>query len=234
MNEFNLRPSDTLPPAGDAWKLFRIVSEFVEGFETLSTIGPSISIFGSARLPSSSHYYAIAEELAKRLVQTGFSIITGAGPSIMEAANKGAQEAEGQSCGLSVDLPFELEPNPYIDPKFRLKFRYFFIRKVMFVRYAKGFVFLPGGFGTMDELFEVVTLIQTKKIVPIPIYLVGVSYWKGLLHWLKDVAVHHKCISKEDLELFTLTDSIDEVVNGLDQYYKDRVKLQDISASIGK
>ncbi len=149
----------------------------------------------------------------------------------MEAANKGAQEAKGASCGLIIDLPFESEPNPFIDPKLRLSFRYFFVRKVMFARYAQGFVFLPGGLGTMDELFEVLTLIQTKKTVPIPVYLMGVSYWKGLIQWLRETALHHKCISKSDLDLFILTDDADEVAKGLEQSYKDRIKLQDVTIS---
>lgn len=228
MSEFPI-PPELQVPSTDAWKLFRIISEFVEGFETLTSIGPSVSIFGSSRLPKSSHYYQMAVDISHKISKKGFSIITGAGPSLMEAANKGAQEAKGHSCGLVIDLPFESEPNPYIDPKLRVKFRYFFTRKVMFVRYAQGFVFLPGGYGTMDELFEVLTLIQTKKTVPIPVYLVGTSYWKGLIHWIKEVVVPHKCVSKEDLDLFILTDDIDEIVNGLDQSYKDRIKFQDVA-----
>lgn len=224
MTEY-IHPPDTSIPTGDAWRLFRIISEFVEGFETLSTLGPSVSIFGSSRLAKSSPYYQMAFDVSMKIVQRGFSVITGAGPSIMEAANKGAQEAKGNSCGLVIDLPFESEPNPYIDPKLRVRFRYFFTRKVMFVRYAQGFVFLPGGYGTMDELFEVLTLIQTKKTVPIPVYMMGVSYWKGLIQWMKESAIVHKCIDKHDLELFTLTDDPDEVVDGLEQSYKDRIKL---------
>jgi uncharacterized protein (TIGR00730 family) len=225
MTEF-IHPSETgMPTGGDAWKLFRIISEFVEGFETLSGIGPSISIFGSSRLPKSSPYYQMALDVAVQACKRGFSVITGAGPGIMEAANKGAQEAKGNSCGLIIDLPFESEPNPYLDPKLRLRFRYFFVRKVMFVRYAQGFVFLPGGYGTMDELFEVLTLIQTKKTLPIPVYLMGVSYWKGLIQWIRDTAVAHKCIDEHELDLFTITDDVEEVINGLEQSYRDRVKL---------
>ena len=210
----------------DAWKLFRIMSEFVGGFETLSVIGPCISIFGSSQMPRSSPYYDQSFKLAQKLVKKGFSIITGAGPSMMEAANKGAQEAKGNSCGLSIDLPFEVEPNQYIDPKLRLHFRYFFVRKVMFIRYAQGIVFFPGGFGTMDELFEAITLIQTKKTVPIPIYLVGTEYWKGLMNWLRDTVLANKCIEKENFQIFTLTDDIDEIAEGMEQAYRDRVKLQ--------
>ncbi len=230
MSEY-IHPQDVSAAAGDAWKLFRIISEFVNGFETLSNIGPSISVFGSARLPKTSPYYQMATEVSQKIVKKGFAVITGAGPGIMEAANKGAQESKGASCGLIIDVPFETEPNPYIDPKLRLSFRYFFVRKVMFARYAQGFVFLPGGLGTMDELFEVLTLIQTKKTVPIPVYLMGISYWKGLIQWLKETALHHKCISKQDLDLFILTDDSDEVAEGLEQSYKDRIKIQDVSIS---
>jgi uncharacterized protein (TIGR00730 family) len=229
MAEFRLPPELSPQSAANAWRLFRILGEFVEGFETLSSIGPSISVFGSSRLPRSSPYYQMAYELSKKLVDKGFSIITGAGPSIMEAANKGAQSAKGNSCGLVIDLPFELEPNIFIDPKLRLRFRYFFVRKVMFMRYAQGIVFFPGGLGTFDELFEIVTLVQTKKTVPIPVYLVGTSFYKGLLQWLHDVVLQEKCISKQDLDLFILTDSIDEVANGLEQSYKDRLKLEENS-----
>jgi len=225
MTEYTQPQELAVGGSSDAWKLFRIISEFVDGFETMSKIGPSISIFGSSRLPKSSPYYHTAIEVASKLAKRGFSIITGAGPSIMEAANKGAQEAKGPSCGLIVDLPFELEPNRYIDAKLRLRFRYFFTRKVMFVRYAQGFIFLPGGYGTMDELFEVLTLIQTKKTMPTPVYLMGVSYWKGLIQWIKEVAVPHKCIAKHDLDLFILTDDVNEVIEGLDQAYKDRLKV---------
>jgi len=230
MSEY-IHPGEIAASTGDAWKLFRIISEFVEGFETLSSMGPSVSIFGSSRLPKDSPYYQLASDMAAKLVKRGFSIITGAGPSIMEAANKGAQEAKGNSCGLIIDLPFESEPNPYIDPKLRIKFRYFFTRKVMFVRYAQGFVFLPGGLGTLDEFFEILTLIQTKKTVPVAVYLVGVSYWTGLIAWLREFALTHDCISKHDLELFILTDDLDEVAQGIEQSYRDRMKLEDIATT---
>jgi uncharacterized protein (TIGR00730 family) len=213
--------------AHDSWRLFRILSEFVDGFETLSHIGPSISIFGSARLKSNSPYYQMAVDVSYKIAKKGFSVITGAGLSIMEAANKGAQKAQGRSCGLVIDLPFESEPNEFIDPKLKLRFRYFFVRKVMFVRYAQGFVFLPGGYGTLDEMFETLTLIQTKKIQPVPIYLIGSSFWAGLIDWLKATMLAHKCIDESDLDLFVITDDLDEVANGLEQHYRDRLKLKE-------
>jgi uncharacterized protein (TIGR00730 family) len=209
----------------DSWRVFRIVSEFVDGFETMTRIGPSVSIFGSARLQPDSPHYKLAEEVAKHVTGRGFSIITGGGPGIMEAANKGAQEAKGNSCGLVIDLPFEAEPNHYIDPKYKLTFRYFFVRKVMFVRYAQGYVFLPGGVGTLDELFEALTLIQTKKIHPFPIYLMGSEYWTGLIGWLKDTVLEMGCISPEDLDLFTITDDPEVVAQGIERHYqRDRAE----------
>jgi uncharacterized protein (TIGR00730 family) len=227
MTETN-QPNEFQAPSGtDAWRLFRIISEFVDGFETLSMIGPSISIFGSARLPPTNEYYKIGLDISYKIAKKGFSIITGAGSSIMEAANKGAQMAQGRSCGLVIDLPFESEPNKFIDSKLKLRFRYFFVRKVMFVRYAEGFVFLPGGYGTLDELFEAVTLIQTKKIKPVPIYLIGVRYWQGLVEWLKETMLAEPCIDQSDLDLFVLTDDLDEVADGLEQSYHDRLKLKD-------
>jgi uncharacterized protein (TIGR00730 family) len=204
----------------DSWRVFRIVSEFVDGFETMTNLGPSVSIFGSARLPPDSPYYNVAIDVARHISQKGFAIITGGGPGIMEAANKGAQEARGNSCGLAIDLPFETEPNRYIDPKYRLKFRYFFIRKVMFIRYAQGFVFLPGGFGTLDELFEALTLIQTKKIKAFPIYLMGKSYWLEMLRWIKESMLAHGCISEQDCQMFQITDDPEEVANGIERHYQ--------------
>jgi len=221
-----VHPIETSIPSHDSWKLFRIISEFVDGFDTLAELGPSVSIFGSSRLPQTSHYYLQTIEIAHKAVKKGFSVITGAGPSIMEAANKGAQEAKGNSCGLIIDLPFESEPNSYIDPKLRLRFRYFFIRKVMFVRYADGFIFLPGGYGTLDELFEIITLIQTTKIEPVPIYLVGSSYWNGLFQWIKEVCVTHKCVYQSELNIVTITDNIDQMILDLQQSYKDRKRLE--------
>ena len=190
----------------DAWRVFRIVSEFVEGFESMTNIGPSVSIFGSARLKPASPYYNLAIDVAQHVTKKGFAIITGGGPGIMEAANKGAQSVNGRSCGLSIDLPMESASNLFIDNKYNLRFRYFFVRKVMFIRYAQGYVFLPGGVGTLDELFEALTLIQTQKIHPFPIYLLGKGYWEGLIEWIKDTMLAHGCISPEDLDLFHVTD----------------------------
>lgn len=204
----------------DSWRVFRIVSEFVDGFETMTKLGPSVSIFGSARLPPDSVYYNLAIEVAKHISRKGFAIITGGGPGIMEAANKGAQDVNGHSCGLAIDLPFETEPNAFIDPKYRLNFRYFFVRKVMFIRYAQGYVFLPGGYGTLDELFEALTLIQTKKIKPFPIYLIGQAYWLQMLEWIRNTMLAHGCVSEADLALFQITDDPEEVANGIERHYQ--------------
>lgn len=204
----------------DSWRVFRIVSEFVDGFETMTNLGPSVSIFGSARIPPDTLYYNLAVDVAHHISQKGFAIITGGGPGIMEAANKGAQEARGHSCGLAIDLPFETEPNRFIDPKYRLNFRYFFVRKVMFIRYAQGYVFLPGGFGTLDELFEALTLIQTKKIKAFPIYLMGKEYWVEMLKWIKETMLSHGCISEGDFQLFQITDDPEEVANGIERHYQ--------------
>jgi uncharacterized protein (TIGR00730 family) len=206
--------------AEDSWRVFRILSEFVEGFDSLTKLGPSVSIFGSARLKPSHQYYELAVEVAQRIAQHGFAVITGGGLGLMEAANKGAQMGNGRSCGLAIDLPFEVEPNRYIDPKYRLEFRYFFVRKVMFIRYAQGYVFLPGGLGTMDELFEALTLIQTKKIRPFPIYLMGKSYWTGLIDWIKEIVLAEECISPQDLDLIQITDDPEEVANGIERHYQ--------------
>lgn len=204
----------------DAWRIWRIVSEFVEGFETMTDIGPSVSFFGSARLLQGTPYYQLTIEVARQVANRGFAIITGGGPGLMEAANRGAQSVNGRSCGLAVDLPFELEPNGYIDPKYCLEFRYFFVRKVMFMRYAQGYVFLPGGYGSMDELFEALTLIQTKKIHPFPIYLMGVDYWRGLIDWIKSTVMSHGCVSDKDLEIMHITDDPEEVADGIERHYR--------------
>lgn len=206
--------------AGDSWRVFRILSEFVDGFETMTNIGPSVSIFGSARLEPTSPYYILGVEAAQAISKRGFAIITGGGPGIMEAANKGAQSVNGRSCGLSIDLPFESATNLFIDTKYNLSFRYFFVRKVMFIRYAQGYVFLPGGVGTLDELFEALTLIQTKKITPFPIYLMGKKYWEGLLDWIKETMLGHACISPEDLDLMHITDDPEEVANGIERHFQ--------------
>lgn len=209
----------------DSWRVFRIISEFVDGFETMTNLGPSVSIFGSARLKPGSPYYNLGIEVAQQIALKGFAVITGGGPGIMEACNKGAQLANGASCGLSIDLPFESESNYFIDPKYNLHFRYFFVRKVMFIRYAQGYVFLPGGFGTLDEFFEALTLIQTKKIHPFPIYLMGKDYWSGLMHWIKEIMMGYGCISEEDLKLIQITDNPEEVANGIERHYqRDRAE----------
>ncbi len=199
----------------DAWRIFRILSEFVDGFEAMTKLGPSVAIFGASQTNIKDEYYEQAAVLASKIAQKGFGVITGGGPGIMEASNQGAQAAGGKSCGLCIDLPTEEQPNPFIDAKFLLKFRYFFVRKVMFVRYAQAFVVFPGGFGTLDELFEALTLIKTKKIALFPVFLVGVSYWEGLFRWLTDITLGHHYIEPEDLKLVKITDNLDEVVDGI-------------------
>jgi len=205
--------------SNDSWTIFKVMSEFVDGFDRLSQIGPCVSLFGSARSAEDDPYYKMADEIAYRICKKGYGIITGGGPGIMEAANKGAQRAGGKSVGLNIDLPFEQNNNPYIDKERSLNFNYFFVRKMMFVKYAQGFVVLPGGFGTMDELFESLTLIQTNKIGKFPIVLVGKSYWGGLLDWVKDTLLTEGNINKDDLDLYFLTDSIDEAVKYIDDFY---------------
>ncbi len=209
----------------DSWKIFRILSEFVDGFETMTDIGPSVSIFGSARTSPDSPNYKMAIEVAEKISNRGFGIITGGGPGIMEAANKGAQQANGPSCGISINLPYEDEYNPYIDRKYRLSLRYFFVRKVMFVRYAQAFVFLPGGYGTLDELFEALTLIQTKKIRKFPIFLVGTDYWKGMIDWLKAFPLKEGCLNESDFEYLTLTDDPDFIAEEIERHYKEVGKV---------
>ncbi|MEX1012171.1 MAG: TIGR00730 family Rossman fold protein [Waddliaceae bacterium] len=211
---------------GDAWRVFRIISEFVDGFETLTEIGPSVSIFGSARLKPASPYYNLAIDVGQKLGERGFAVITGGGPGIMEAANRGAQSVDSKSCGLAIDLPMESEINPFCDSKYSLKFRYFFVRKVMFIRYAQGYVFLPGGVGTLDELFEALTLIQTEKIKPFPIYLMGKKYWEGLLKWLVDPVLSSGCISQEDLDRINLSDDPEEVVAGIEAHFQQSHTLK--------
>lgn len=204
----------------DSWRILRIMSEFVKGFETMTNLGPSVSIFGSARLKPESPYYQMAVSVAEQIVKKNFAIITGGGPGIMEAANKGAQNAKGNSCGVSIDLPMEYEPNSFIDHKYNLQFRYFFVRKVMFIRYAQGFVFLPGGFGTLDELFEALTLIQTHKIRAFPIYLMGATFWEGVMDWFHDTLLKYETISPEDPLLIKITDDPEEVALGIERHYQ--------------
>ena len=197
------------------------MSEFVEGFEKLSNIGPCISIFGSARTKEENPYYQDAVTLAEKLTKKGYGIITGGGPGIMEAGNKGAKKGKGSSVGLNIDLPFEQTPNQYIDNDKSIDFNYFFVRKVMFVKYAQAFIIMPGGVGTLDELFETITLIQTEKIQKIPIILYGTDYWKGLLDWMRDVVFKkEKCINQSDLDNFILLDEIDDVIQTIDNFYQ--------------
>ncbi|MDO1500734.1 TIGR00730 family Rossman fold protein [Winogradskyella maritima] len=206
----------------DSWAIFKIMGEFVNGYEKLSKIGPCVSIFGSARTKPDQTYYQLAEEVAQKIVEHGYGVITGGGPGIMEAGNKGAHIAGGTSVGLNIDLPFEQHDNPYIDNDKSLDFDYFFVRKVMFVKYSQGFVVMPGGFGTLDELFEAITLIQTHKIESFPIILVGTEFWSGLMDWVKTTLLKaNNNISAEDLDLIHLVDTADEVIDILDSFYKE-------------
>jgi len=204
----------------DSWAIFKVMSEFVDGFEKMSRIGPCVSIFGSARTKVGDKYYELAEEISYQLTQQGYGIITGGGPGIMEAGNKGAHRGKGISVGLNIELPFEQKDNPYIDRDKNLEFDYFFVRKVMFVKYAQGFVAMPGGFGTLDELFEAMTLIQTHKIGKFPIVLVGSEFWNGMLDWIKKVLLEqHGNISESDLDLFHIVDTAEEVVEIINTFY---------------
>lgn len=200
----------------DSWRLFKILAEFVDGFETLSEIYPAVSIFGSARVRPGDESYEKAVVIARKLAQNGFHIITGGGPGIMEAGNRGAREGGGKSVGLNIVLPLEQEPNPYANLK--LDFQYFFVRKVMFVKYAQAYVGMPGGFGTMDEIFEALTLIQTRRIKPFPVILVGRDYWNGLLDWVRNTLMAGRYIAPEDLNFVTVRDEPDEVVYTIKKY----------------
>lgn len=204
----------------DSWAIFKIMAEFVEGFERLGKIGPCVSIFGSARTKPEDKYYKLAENIAFELTQNGYGIVTGGGPGIMEAGNKGANRGKGTSVGLNIELPFEQNDNPYIDSDKSLDFDYFFVRKVMFVKYSQGFVVMPGGFGTMDELFEAITLIQTKKIGKFPIVLVGRKFWSGLMDWIKTTLIEEGNISSKDLELISIVDTEEEVLDVINTFYK--------------
>ncbi len=207
----------------NAWTMFKVISEFVEGFETMNHIGPCISIFGSARTKPGTHYYELTTQVASRLVQEGFGVITGGGPGVMEAGNKGAHEAGGLSVGLNIDLPFEQSHNPYIDPEHNLNYRYFFVRKVMFVKYAQAFIAMPGGFGTMDELFEVLTLIQTKKITKVPVILVGKTFWKGMNEWIEKIMLEQEGnISPDDMNLLPITDDPEEIIQIINDFYSSQ------------
>lgn len=209
----------------DSWRVFKIISEFVEGFEKMTSIGPSVALFGSARLAPGTPYYNMAVETARQIALKGFAVITGGGPGIMEAANHGAVLAGKPSCGLCIDLPFEHDANAFVDRQWRLRFRYFFVRKVMFVRYARAYVILPGGMGTLDELFEAVTLIQTHKTLPFPIFLMGKDYWKGLLDWLKTVPLAHGCIRQEDIDRFIISDDPAYIAEQIEKSWKENPSL---------
>jgi uncharacterized protein (TIGR00730 family) len=203
----------------NSWMIFKVMSEFVEGMDKLAKIGPCVTIFGSARTKPTNHYYITAEEIAFQLVQHGYGVITGGGPGIMEAGNKGANRAGGKSVGLNIFLPFEQKGNIYIDPDKLITFDYFFVRKVMFVKYSQGFIVMPGGFGTLDELTEALTLIQTKKIGRFPIVLVGKKFWQGWLEWVKKVLVTEGMISESDLDLFSIVDKPEDAVKAIDDFY---------------
>ncbi|MES2587563.1 MAG: TIGR00730 family Rossman fold protein [Bacteroidota bacterium] len=205
----------------DSWAIFKIMSEFVEGYERLSKIGPCVSVFGSARTKPDNKYFQLAVEVGEKLANAGYGVITGGGPGIMEAGNMGAQRGEGKSVGLNIDLPFEQNHNPYIDPEHNLEFDYFFVRKVIFVKYSQGFVILPGGFGTLDEMFEALTLIQTKKINKRPVVLIGSAYWEGLFKWVEEVMLHQEHnISELDLNLYRIVDTADEAVKYIEDFYR--------------
>ncbi len=205
----------------DSWAIFKIIAEFVEGYERMAKIGPSVSVFGSARTKPDNQYYKMGVRVAELLAEGGYGVITGGGPGIMEAGNKGAQQGGGKSVGLNIDLPFEQNHNPYIDQEHNLEFDYFFVRKVMFVKYAQGFVVLPGGFGTLDELFEALTLIQTKKINKRPVVLIGKRYWTGLVDWIKSAMLEQENnIAEADLNLFGIVDTAEEAYEYIEEFYK--------------
>lgn len=205
--------------SSDSWVIFKVMAEFVEGFEKLSKIGPCVTIFGSARTKPSNPYYKMAEDIAYKLVQHGYGVVTGGGPGIMEAGNKGANRAGGKSVGLNIFLPFEQKGNIYIDPDKLITFDYFFVRKVMFMKYSQGFIVMPGGFGTMDELMEALTLIQTKKIGRFPLVLVGKKFWKGWLAWVKESLLADGMIHEDDLNLFSIVDTPEAAVKVIDDFY---------------
>ena len=212
--------------AHSSWQIFKIMAEFVQGFETLAKIGPCISIFGSARTKPGNKYYELAVEVAKRMAEEGFGIITGGGPGIMEAANKGATMASGRSVGLNIELPFEQSSNPYIDRNTSMYFDYFFVRKVMFTKYSQGFIMMPGGWGTLDEFFEVATLIQTRKLTQTPMICMGSVYWNGLFNWMREAMLESEHnISPGDLEMIKIFDTADEVVAYITEFYTHN-KLQ--------
>lgn len=203
----------------DSWMVFKVMAEFVDSYEKMARLGPCVSIFGSARLAEDHQYYKMATDIAKKITELGFGVITGGGPGIMEAANKGAHEGGGKSIGLNIELPFEQHFNSYIDKGFSLNYDYFFVRKVMFVKYSQGFIVLPGGFGTLDELTEALTLIQTKKIGRFPIVLVGSQFWSGLLDWFRKTLLENGTISEENFNLFRVVDTAEEAVAHIKAFY---------------
>jgi uncharacterized protein (TIGR00730 family) len=205
--------------ASDSWQIFRIMSEFVDGFERMARIGPCVSIFGSARTKPENPYYKLGEEIAYKLTLEGYGVITGGGPGIMEAANKGAKKGNGKSVGLNIELPFEQRPNEFIDLDKSINFHYFFVRKTIFLKYSQGFIALPGGFGTMDELFESLTLVQTHKIGEFPIVLVGKKYWAGLIDWIRATMVSEGMVNESDLDYFHIVDTADEAVKVITDFY---------------
>lgn len=204
----------------DTWEVFKILSEFIEGFEKLTLIGPCVAIFGSARTPKNNKYYKLAQIIAYNFAKCGYGIITGGGPGIMEAANLGAHYAGGKSVGLNIDLPNEQTHNPYIDTDKLITFKNFIVRKAMFMKYSQAFIVMPGGFGTLDELFEAMTLIQTRKIAPFPIILIGTNYWKDMLTWLKKVMLKEKNVNPEDLNIFVTVDTASAAIKHVEDHYK--------------
>jgi uncharacterized protein (TIGR00730 family) len=207
--------------SGDSWLIFKIMSEFVEGFEKMARIGPCVSIFGSARTKPDNPYYKLAEEIAEKLCREGYGVITGGGPGIMEAANKGAKAGGGKSVGLNIRLPFEQSGNIYVDPDKSINFDYFFVRKTIFLKYSQGFIGMPGGFGTLDELFEALTLVQTSKIANFPVVLVGSDYWSGLVNWIRETLLEREHnINAADLNLFHVVDTADEAVHIINSFYE--------------
>ena len=210
----------------DAWRLFRILSEFVEGFESMMSIGPSVAFFGSSQTKKEDPFYQLAFDMGTKIVAKGFAVITGGGPGIMEAANAGAKSVQGKSCGVCINLPTEEEPNSFIDREYLLTFHYFFVRKVMFVRYAQAFVVFPGGFGTFDELFEALTLVKTKKIDPFPVYLIGTSFWSGLIKWLTEMPLKHAYLNADDIKSMIVTDDLDKVADGIEAHYHECKRLK--------
>jgi uncharacterized protein (TIGR00730 family) len=209
----------------DVWRIFRIMAEFVDGFTMMSGQRNVVSVFGSARMQADSNYYKLTEQVAKELVKRGFNVLTGGGPGLMEAANKGAQEQKGDSIGVAIELPHEQCENKYIDSGRLQIFRHFFVRKVMFVKYARGFIVMPGGFGTLDEFFEALTLVQTLKTEPFPIILMGKEFWSGLLEWIKTRVIREKMISLSDLDLFSITDDPEEAAAIIANFNKNRIRI---------